>query len=72
MKTCPQPPTPRRSFGGEPIGTTLGSRRPEAGIAARVVPVPTIAMARMRRAEADLPTCRPADLPTCRPADLPT
>ena len=41
MKPCPQPTTPRRSFGGEHIGRTPGSRRPEAGIAARVVPAPT-------------------------------
>ena len=41
MKPCPQPTTPRRSFGGEGIGRTPGFRRPEAGIAARVVPAPT-------------------------------
>lgn len=41
MKPSSQPPTSCRSFGVEGIGRTPGFRRPEAGIAARVVPAPT-------------------------------
>lgn len=58
MQPCRQSPTPRRSFGGEHIGRTLGSRRHAAGIAARGIPAPNITMDRSRRVEADLQTCR--------------
>ena len=63
---CPQPTTPRRSFGGEHIGRTPGSRRPEAGIAARVVPAPT---SRWTARERLRPTCR---LNSCCRSELST
>jgi hypothetical protein len=66
MKPCPQPTPPRRSFGGEHIGRTPGSRRPEAGIAARVVPAPT---SRWTARERLRPTCR---LDSCWRSELPT
>ena len=63
MKPCPQPPTPRRSFGGRTIGRIHGLRWSEAGIAAQVVPPQS---SRWTVREGQRPTCRPADLPTCR------
>ena len=66
MKPCPQPTTPRRSFGGEGIGRTPGFRRPEAGIAARVVPAPT---SRWTACERLRPTC---PLDSCCGSELST
>lgn len=66
MMPCPQPTMPRRSFGGEHIGRTPGSRRPEAGIAARVVPAPT---SRWTARERLRPTCR---LDSCCRSELST
>jgi hypothetical protein len=66
MKPCPQPTTPRRGFGGEGIGRTPGFRRPEAGIAARVVPAPT---SRWTACERLRPTC---PLDSCCRSELST
>ena len=63
MKPFPQPPTPRRSFGGRTFGRIHGLKWSEAGIAAQVVPPQS---SRWTIREGQRPTCRPADLPTCR------
>jgi hypothetical protein len=59
MKPCPQPPTPRRSFGGRTIGRIHGLRWSEAGIAAQVVPPQS---SRWTVREGQRPTCRPAEI----------
>ena len=38
MKKLTQPWKLRRSFGSQPVGCVAGSPRPEAGIAAQVIP----------------------------------
>jgi len=68
MKPCPQPPTPRRSFGGRTFGRIHGLRWSGGRHRRPGCPAPNIALDHPQRAEADLPTCRPADLPTCRSA----
>ena len=66
MKRLNQPWNLSRSFGSHPVGSVVGPRTPEAGIAARVIPpLPS----RRTFREGQSPT---ADLPTCRPADLRT
>ena len=62
----------RRIFGKQPVGSVVGLRQPEAGIAGPVIPSQSPLRTFRSSDDADLPTCRPADLPTCRPGDLPT
>jgi len=74
VKRLTQPWKWCRSFGSQPVGSVVGPRWPEAGMAAQVIPSPSSRWTFRpgQSPTADMPTCRPADLPTCRPADLPT
>jgi hypothetical protein len=62
----------RRIFGRHFEGCVGRPSRPEARIAARMIPAQPSRWTFRGQGDADLPTCRLADLPTCRLADLPT
>jgi len=69
MERLAQPWKLCRSFGSQPVGSVVGPRWPEAGMAAQVIPSQSSRWTFRpgQSPTADLPTCRPADLPTCRP-----
>ena len=69
MKRLTQPWKLCRSCGSQPVGSVVGPRWPEAGMAAQVIPSQSSRWTFRpgQSPTADLPTCRPADLPTCRP-----
>ena len=56
MKKLTQPWKLRRSFGSQPVGCVAGSPRPEAGIAARVIPAQSSGRTFRGPSDADLPT----------------
>ena len=62
MKNHHHPWNLRQIFGSQSVGCVAGSPRPEARIAARVIPA--LPSRRTFRGKVDT-HCRPADLPTC-------
>ena len=72
MKNHRHPWNLRQIFGSQPVGCVAGSPRPEARIAARVIPAQSSRWTFRGQGDNNLATWRLGDLPTCRPADLPT
>ena len=64
MKNHRHPWNLRQIFGSQPVGCVAGSPRPEARIAARVIPAQSSRWTFRGQGDNDLPTWRLADLPT--------